>query len=142
MKLFICFCIFAFIFTLLLSFEAKAQQTIFNVPTSDVLDKGKIYVELDAAFKVDQRWQFGRFSGLVPRVVIGTGRKVEVGLNIIGNIQPGSDSTVLVPTAKWKFFENKKKDLAFFGGADIYTSPSEIVATTSAITAILLRAKR
>ena len=30
---------------------ANAQQTIFNVPTSDVLDVGKVYVELDASFK-------------------------------------------------------------------------------------------
>ncbi len=29
----------------------RAQQTIFNVPTMDVLDRGKLYVELDAAFK-------------------------------------------------------------------------------------------
>src|SRR5689334_14681461 len=27
--------------------EAHAQQTIFNVPSSDVLDKGKVYGELD-----------------------------------------------------------------------------------------------
>jgi hypothetical protein len=25
------------------------QQTIFNVPTTDVLDKGKVYAELDAS---------------------------------------------------------------------------------------------
>lgn len=120
MKSFIYFCIFALIFTLLLGVQANAQQTIFNVPTSDVLDKGKVYVELDAAFKVDQRDQFGRFSSFVPRVVVGTGGKVEVGVNVIGNIQPGSDSTTIVPTVKWKFFENEKKDLALFGGSHLY----------------------
>src|SRR5690349_3013730 len=31
--------------------QASAQQTIFNVPSSDVLDKGKVYFELDATFK-------------------------------------------------------------------------------------------
>ena len=30
---------------------AHAQQTIFNVPSTDVLDKGKVYVELDASLK-------------------------------------------------------------------------------------------
>ncbi len=29
----------------------QAQQTIFNVPTTDVLDKGKVYAELDASLK-------------------------------------------------------------------------------------------
>jgi len=30
---------------------AHAQQTIFNVPTTDVLDKGKVYFELDISAK-------------------------------------------------------------------------------------------
>ena len=30
-------------------FLTHAQQTIFNVPTTDVLDKGKVYVELDVS---------------------------------------------------------------------------------------------
>lgn len=120
MKLFIYFCIFALIFTLLLAVQANAQQTIFNVPTPDVLDRGKVYVELDAAFKVDQRDQFGRSSSFVPRVVVGAGGKVEVGVNVIGNIQPGSDSTTIVPTVKWKFYENEKKDLALFGGSHLF----------------------
>ena len=120
MKLFIYFCICALIFTPLLGIQGRAQQTIFNVPTPDVLDKGKVYVELDAALKVDQGDQFSRFSSFVPRVVVGTGGKIEVGVNVIGNVQPGSDSTAIVPTVKWKFFENEKKDIALFGGTNIY----------------------
>jgi hypothetical protein len=30
---------------------ARGQQTIFNVPTTDVLEKGKVYAELDASLK-------------------------------------------------------------------------------------------
>jgi len=120
MKLFIYFCIFALIFALLLGVEGRAQQTIFNVPTSDVLGKGKVYVEMDAAFKVDRRDQFGRFSSFVPRAVVGVGGKVEVGVNVIGNIQPGEDSTTIVPTVKWKFFENEKKGIALFGGSHLF----------------------
>ena len=40
---------------------ANAQQTIFNVPTPDVLERGKIYVELDASPE--------QISNFVPRVV-------------------------------------------------------------------------
>ena len=112
--------VFAFLFALLLSIESKAQQTIFNVPTADVLNKAKVYVELDAAFKFDRTNDFGRFSGFVPRIVVGIGSKVEVGLNVTGNIQPGDDSTTLVPTVKWKFYENEKKDTALFAGASVY----------------------
>lgn len=120
MKPFIYFAIFAFIFSLLLGAQASAQQTIFNVPTADVLDRGKVYVELDAAFKLDRTEEFSRFSGFVPRVVVGAGGNVEVGLNVTGNIQPGADSTTLVPTVKWRFYESEKKDLALFGGTNVY----------------------
>lgn len=114
------FALFAFIFALLLSIRASAQQTIFNVPTADVLDKGKVYGEIDLSFKPNYQVAVCRFSSFVPRVVVGTGRNVEVGLNLTGNIQPGADSTTLVPTVKWKFYQNGKKDLALFAGTNFY----------------------
>lgn len=99
---------------------ASAQQTIFNVPTTDVLDQGKVYVELDAAFKTNDQEALGKFSSFVPRVVVGTGKNVEVGLNVTGNIQPGADQTTIVPTVKWKFYENKKKNMALMAGNNFY----------------------
>lgn len=112
--------IFAFIVSIGFAVSVEAQQTIFNVPTSDVLDQGKVYVELDVAFKLDNRNQFRRFSSFVPRMVMGTGGNVEVGLNVTGNIQPGEDSTTVVPTVKWKFYQNGKKDLTLFAGTNVY----------------------
>ena len=99
---------------------ANAQQTIFNVPTSDVLDVGKVYVELDASFKTNDEDALHKFSSFVPRLVVGVGGNVEVGLNVTGNIQPGADSTTLVPTVKWKFYKNEKKQVALFGGTNVY----------------------
>jgi len=99
---------------------ANGQQTIFNVPTSDVLDVGKVYVELDASFKTNDEDALRRFSSFVPRLVVGVGGNVEVGLNVTGNIQPGADSTTLVPTVKWKFYKNEKKQFALFGGTNVY----------------------
>jgi hypothetical protein len=110
------------VFALILAaaISGSAQQTIFNVPTSDVLDRGKVYAELDVSFKPNSQGALGRFSSFVPRVVVGTGGNVEVGFNVTGNIQPGADSTTLVPTVKWKFYENEKKDLALFAGTNFY----------------------
>ncbi|HMT07193.1 MAG TPA: hypothetical protein PKA82_04245 [Pyrinomonadaceae bacterium] len=99
---------------------AHSQQTIFNVPTVDVLDQGKVYVELDAAFKIDRTNDFARFSGFVPRLVVGVGGNVEVGVNVIGNIQPGSDSTTIVPTVKWRAYQPRKKDVSVIAGSNIY----------------------
>lgn len=109
-------CVLLFLFTT----HAMGQQTIFNVPTSDVLERGKVYAELDASFKANDQDALGKFSSFVPRMVVGVGRKVEVGLNVTGNIQPGADSTALVPTVKWKFYENEKTKLALFGGTNFY----------------------
>lgn len=120
MKLFIYFCIFALIFTLLLGIQANAQQTIFNVPTADVLEKGKVYGEIDFSFKPNCQAALCEFSSFVPRVVVGTGGNVEVGVNVIGNVQPGSDGTTIVPTVKWRFYENEKKDTALFAGTNFY----------------------
>ena len=100
--------------------SARAQQTIFNVPTTDVLNRGQVYVELDASFKTNNQTALRRFSSFVPRVVVGVGNNVEVGLNVTGNIQPGLDSTTLVPTAKWKFYESKKKSSALIAGTNLY----------------------
>ncbi|MEP7074434.1 MAG: hypothetical protein ABI878_01380 [Acidobacteriota bacterium] len=98
----------------------RGQQTIFNVPTTDVLDKGKLYAEVDASFKFNNQDALGKFSSFVPRVVVGVGGNVEVGLNVTGNIQPGADSTTLAPTVKWKFYQNEKKDFALIAGTSVY----------------------
>ena len=42
------------------SASVHAQQTIFNVPSTDVLDKGKVYAELDASLKPTERGLFDR----------------------------------------------------------------------------------
>ena len=97
-----------------------AQQTIFNVPTTDVLDKGKVYAELDVAFKPNDQEAVRKFSSVVPRFVVGIGGNVEVGLNVTGNIQPGADSTSLVPTVKWKFYESEKHKTALITGTNFY----------------------
>ena len=97
----------------------QGQQTIFNVPSTDVLDKGKVYVELDASLKPTDGDVVTKFSSFVPRVVVGAGNRVEVGLNITGNIQPGPDSTTLVPTIKWKPYQGESNGWAFVVGDNL-----------------------
>lgn len=102
--------------------ELRAQQTIFNVPTTDVLDRGKVYVELDVPFKIDNDAAnvVPRFSSFVPRIVIGAGGRVEVGLNLTGNINPGPDSTTLVPAIKYKAYDGGDNGLAVVFGDNVF----------------------
>lgn len=109
-----------FLILIIGSLDIFAQQTIFNVPTADVLDRGKVYGEIDASFKPNCQAYLCRYSSFVPRVVVGVGGNVEVGLNVTGNVQPGPDTTTLAPTVKWKFYQNKKKDIAVFAGTNLY----------------------
>ena len=94
----------------------RAQQTVFNVPTTDVLDPGKVYFELDVSAKPNEP----RFSSFVPRVVVGAGGRVEVGLNVTGNIQPGTDATTLVPAVKWKVYDGKENGWAVAVGNNLF----------------------
>lgn len=119
-KMFRFYTILLFLITTIFTVQINAQQTIFNVPTTDVLDKGKVYLELDASFKPNDQDALRRFSSFVPRVVVGTGSNVEIGLNLTGNIQPGADATTIVPTVKWRFYQNKKKDTAFVAGTNFF----------------------
>ncbi|MEK6336123.1 MAG: hypothetical protein AABM67_14425 [Acidobacteriota bacterium] len=112
--------LFGLALILLFTAEGQAQQTIFNVPTTDVLDKGKVYFELDVSFKPNNSQIVGRFSSFVPRVVIGAGSNVEFGLNITGNIQPGPDSTTLAPTVKWKPYQGKNNGIAIVVGDNLF----------------------
>ena len=101
---------------LLVPASAYSQQTIFNVPSTDVLAQGKVYAELDVSAKPNEP----RFSSFVPRVVVGAGKRVEVGLNQTGNIQPGPDATALVPTVKYKFYNGADNGYAFVAGNNLF----------------------
>lgn len=97
-----------------------AQQTIFNVPSTDVLDRGRVYAELDVSFKPADSALVDKFSSFVPRVVVGAGNRIEVGLNVTGNIQPGADTTTLVPAIKWKPYQGKNNGVAIAVGDHLF----------------------
>ncbi len=100
--------------------SAHAQQTIFNIPSTDVLKRSSVYAELDAPFKPNDSKSVKRFSSFVPRVVVGVGKRTEIGLNVAGNIQPGADQTALVPTVKHKFYDGGANGLAFVVGDNLF----------------------
>ena len=100
--------------------SVHAQQTIFNVPSTDVLGKGKVYAELDASLKPTDGSDVAKFSSFVPRVVTGAGSNIEFGLNVTGNIQPSADATTLVPTIKWKPFQGKDNGWAIVLGNHLF----------------------
>jgi hypothetical protein len=67
------------------------QQTIFNVPSADVLDPGKVYLEVDELFRPTDP----KFSSTTVRGVVGALPRVEAGVNVGGLNAPGP----AIPTA-------------------------------------------
>lgn len=77
---------------------ARGQQTIFNVPTADVLDKGKLYLEEDTLW----RPQDPSFAAFTTRGVYGFGGHVEGGFNFGGFVTPGRSIPTAVAALKWQ----------------------------------------
>ena len=100
--------------------NARAQQTVFNVPTTDVLPAAKVYFELDVSVKPNDAVALIHFSSFVPRIVVGMGGNVEIGLNVLGNIQPGPDSTTLAPAIKWRFYNGGDNGWMIAAGSHLY----------------------
>jgi len=89
---------------------SRGQQTIFNVPSADVLDRGKTYLELDVLGR-PQDPDFALFSG---RGVYGLGANVEAGVNFTGFLVPGRSVPVATPNVKWQPWHDDR--LAFTTG--------------------------
>lgn len=80
-----------------------AQQTIFNVPSPDVLAAKKLYMETDNYFRVwDTNSGHTAFTYL--RGVVGVGKNMEVGINMgAADLRHASNSTPFIDAAvKWR----------------------------------------
>jgi hypothetical protein len=100
---------------LALSLPCFSQETVFNVPSGDVLDRGKFYGELDVTYRPSDS-----LKSFTPRVVAGIGHNVEVGVNINGIATPGMSETAITPTVKWKVYDGGDNGWAFFLGDNLF----------------------
>jgi hypothetical protein len=82
----------------LVAASAFAQQTIFNVPSADVLEKGKAYLEEDSLW----RPQDPHFAVFTVRGVYGLGGQVEGGVNLGGFVTPGRSTPTAIAAIKWQ----------------------------------------
>jgi hypothetical protein len=105
------------VFLLLVFSAARAygQETVFDVPSADVLDKGKVYGELDGTVHpVDPLATF------TPRVVVGIGHQIEIGLNFDGLSAPTLDQLDISPTVKWRPWKSETSGWSLFVGDNLF----------------------
>lgn len=100
-------------------YSAYGQETVFDVPSADVLDKGKVYGELDGTIHA------GDFlATFTPRVVVGIGHDIEAGVNFDGLSAPGVGELEIAPTVKWRIWKGKTsgscEGWSFYVGDDLF----------------------
>lgn len=108
-------CIFVGMLLMSYAVPSLSQQTVFNVPSGDVLDRRKIYLEFDATYMPQNA-----VRSFTPRIVVGVGHRVEVGLNLNGFSAPGNLQATPTATIKWKAYDGGKNGWAFLIGDDIF----------------------
>ena len=92
-----------------------SQETVFSMPNADVLNRGKVYGEFDFTYKGSQG-----SSSYTPRVVVGIGHRIEIGLNINGITYPSDPQTTPTPTIKWKAYDGGSNGWVFVAGDDLF----------------------
>jgi len=98
-----------------------AQSTIFNIPSTDTVSKGKFYFEFDYLPQVPKASGSDRLNIYVPRGVVGIGPNLEAGANVAFLNQGGNTHAFFQPNVKWKFYNDEKSGVAASGGGILYT---------------------
>lgn len=90
------------------------QQTVFNVPSADVLERGKVYLELDVTFRA-----VNPAATATPRFVVGVGGNIELGMNLGAFSTASGNVANVLPTIKWKAYTWQKARLSLIVGDTI-----------------------
>ncbi len=98
----------------------NAQSTLFNIPSTDVAAKKKVYTEFDFISHLESH-DNGGFQSYVQRVVVGVGNNFEVGANLSFTDALAPDQTVeLQPNLKYQFYSNEENGVAAAVGGILY----------------------
>jgi hypothetical protein len=99
---------------------AMAQSTIFNIPSTDTVDKGKAYVEFDFLPQAPGPDLGSRTILYNPRIVVGLPHDAEFGLNF-PTFHSSATNGYIQPNFKWKFYKNDDEGVALDGGTVLNT---------------------
>jgi hypothetical protein len=107
---------------------ARAQSTIFNIPSTDTVSNKKFYGEFDGLPQAPGPDEGARTFLYNPRVVIGLPANVEAGVNFptfhtgSSDFSEANTSAYIEPNAKVKVFSDDKMGWAATGGALFHTA--------------------
>ena len=103
--------VFIVLLFVLVAQSARAQSTIFNVPTTDTVEKGKGYFEFDFLPQAPGPDTGASIIIYNPRLVVGLPHDVEVGVNVPvyhnSDFDP-SNLAYVQPNLKWKYLQERR----------------------------------
>jgi hypothetical protein len=100
--------------------NAVAQSTLFNIPSTDVVAKKKVYLEFDFISHLESHAD-GGFQAYVPRAVIGVGKRTEVGLNVaLTDAYAPNQPVEFQPNVKHQFYQGEGNGVTVAGGGILY----------------------
>src|SRR6267142_3084321 len=106
---------------LLQSHTTKAQSTIFNIPSTDVVAPKKVYLEFDFISHFTSHAD-GGFQIYAPRVVVGVAKKVEAGINVsVVDAFAPNQPVYISPNVKVQLYNNESNGVAVAAGGLLYT---------------------
>jgi hypothetical protein len=102
------------------SYAVSAQSTIFNIPSTDVVPKGRALLEFDFISHFD-RYERGGFQSYGYRMSYGFKKKVEIGANFYytraGRLKSPKE---FQPNIKFQPYQSEKYGIAFTTGAQLF----------------------
>ncbi len=98
---------------------AAAQSTIFNIPSTDTMEKKRVLVEADFIAHFD-KYSNGGYQTYGYRMVYGLSKKVEVGANFFYTHNGSRVPYEFQANAKWNIYKNEKHGFAVSGGAWLF----------------------
>jgi len=111
----------AALIVLVVAERATAQSTIFNVPTTDTVAKGKTYFEFDYLPQIPKPDASDRLHIINPRIVVGVPSNLEVGANFATFHTSGTTNVFFQPNIKWKFINDDNGGFAAAAGGILFT---------------------
>jgi hypothetical protein len=112
--------LFVALLFVLVAQSAMAQSTIFNIPSTDTVAKGKGYFEFDFLPQMPTGGA-DRLYLYNPRIIAGVSNSVEIGANFPTNHNKTSTQAYFQPDIKWKFANNDDKGVAASMGGILVT---------------------
>jgi hypothetical protein len=96
--------------------SVPAQSTVFNIPSTDIQARRRLYVEADFLAHVSS-FENGGYQLYGPRLIYGLSKRTEVGINAYFVNTAPAEPIEIQPNFKVQLYRNEEKGLALATGA-------------------------